>query len=392
MAVQIFKPNLAIIKEQAQKAREYEQARKDQSKFKWGELEVGDNIIRPLPPTNSRGILGKLVGKHYFNGTALSSIKSKTCVAVTNEEVENAVCPICSVGDRILSQYPQLELGRWHRPGSAYFIQAVDRKDTAPTSKIYRLTPAVYNWLVLQVETLLENGVDLTDLNQGMDVKITKIIKQTKRGERTEYDKTLWNLTGVTPITTDQDTLNKILESMQNLDDIWKYPDDEGIADLNKTASDILTHFTRQQYQHPGAAVQVPGTLTQSQVQPVVAAVVTPQVVQQIPQAATPVQAQPAVAQPVAQVQVQPVAAQPALQPVAQDPAPVETPLQVAQQAAASPQQLQPASSAPATDVPACHGGKAPRQDGGVGYDDENETCLMCPHELTCMDACKGAA
>lgn len=409
MAVQLYRPNLDIIRQQAQAAREQEQKRKEDKEFKWGELEEGDNIIRLLPPTNSRGILWKLVAKHYFNKMGLKDLDSNICVAEMFSDVAGVQCATCNQGDRILAQMPQLEIKTWHKPGTSYYVQAVDRKDQKPVARLYRLTPHIKNWLSMQMETLLIDNIDLTDVNTGLDIKITRTTKKTKRGERTEYTPTIWSPRGPTPISPDPAVAQAVLNSMVDPDEIWKYPSDETLADISKTAATIMSYYMKESYKQPGVHVQVPGMSTPQ----------TPMAVAQ------PTPAQPAPAVPYNPVIAQPVAAQapaaPVVLPVAQPPAAVASPprpnipastpaAQVAQQivhlAAGTPpnggltivpqQPVAPGVAAGTrgaspTDKPICFGGAKPRPDGGIGYNDGSEVCLMCPHELICMDTCKAA-
>ena len=403
MPVQIYRPNLDVIREQAQKARDYENNRKGggDSKLAWGNIEEGPNIIRPLPPTNSRGILAKKVAKHYFQGTSLKELVDHPvpCVVSMFPEVPGIGCHICSAGDRILAQFPQLDIKRWHKPGSSYYIQAVDRRDQQPVAKLFKLSSALNNWLTLQMEALLSDGVDLTDINQGCDIRITKTIKKTKRGERTEYDKTLWNLKGLTPLHADPSVVEAILSSMVNPEEIWKFPDDEAIMGFAKVAADIQSFYMKDQYAHKGASLQLPGQRSvpaavshpqsQGMYQPSYAPHTPPPSNGSVTVKSPAPAPQPVVEDVVAKTAQKIVA-------VAQQAAPVQAPPVHAPAPSVprmQPQQarLQMAGSGSPSDRPVCFGGKAPRPDGGIGYDDSSEVCLMCPAELTCADACREA-
>ena len=43
-------------------------------------------------------------------------------------------------------------------------------------------------------------------------------------------------------------------------------------------------------------------------------------------------------------------------------------------------------------DLPNCFGGASPRKDGGTGYTFDSESCLVCPFDAQCGDACTPAA
>lgn len=398
MAVTIYKPNIDVIRQQAQQAREAEQKRKEEGDFRWYTIELGDNVMRLLPPTNSRGLIFKRVCSHYFNDSPFQGkIDKKRCLVQTYEDVPNVTCPICDIGDRILAQRPDMKIDRWHRPGSAYYGQVISRKDTdpLPLAKLVRCTGGVKNWVVQQVEHAWGQGIDITDFNAGLDINIVKSEKQTKRGKRTEYKPAIASLMGPTPVlaqlppnVTLEQAVDRIVNSMYDLDQIWKFPEDEGIAEINKAASDIYTYYMREAYSHPGAQVQVPGTYALPQA-------VTPQQYTQPPaqgfyQPQPPAQIPPNVS-PMTTVQSPQSATPPPAQNVSpQDVAAAATAIAMGQQ----PQlpSIQPATQSSPTDRPVCWGGSSPREDGGTGYDDESEFCLMCPHELTCMDACKAGA
>jgi len=267
--VQIYKPTLDVLKQQAELARKQEEARKSRrgsgsGDFTWGELKEGDNILRVLPPTNSRGELGKRVETHYFFHTPLEKlVDPMRCLVTTHPDVPGVRCAIDAVGDKIKAQFPQLDITRWHRPGAYVYIQAVDRADPVPVAKIYKLAPAVYNWLQIQQETLMMQGVDLTDLFQGVDIKITRTVSQTKGKngkprEQTKYEKTLWSFTGLTPVAPTQDLVNAVVNSMKDLDAVFKYPTDEKLVEFDKGAADIYSFYVKQSFE--GNRTQVAGT------------------------------------------------------------------------------------------------------------------------------------
>lgn len=434
MTVQIFKPNIELIRQQAQKAREAEKVRAEQNGFRWIDITEGDNVFRLLPPTNSKGLFFKKVCNHYFNDTAFEGkIDKQRCITQTYEDMPGAQCPICDYGDRILAQRPDMKIRRWHSPGVAYYGQAISRQDDSPVplARLVRITQGVKNWIDQQLEAAWDQGIDITDFSRGLDINVVRTERATKKGRKmTEYKPAIASLMGPTPVLTTlpegvtlDGAIHQIVESMYDLEQIWQYPDDETLAGINKAASDIYSHYMREAYSHPGATVQVPGTLSTPNVVAPASTLVQelpqPQVMasavqQQLP-ASPPVQAQ------VVQQQVQQPVALPPANPQPQSvAAEAVTPQQVAQAAVAlaqaEPQQIAlaqaepqppvtqqaptttttpPVSASPQTaptDRPACWGGANPRDSGGVGYDDEDENCLMCPHELTCMDACKAGA
>jgi len=404
--VTVYKPNIQVIQQQAAEAREYEKSRKKEGggDLAWGEIKDGENVLRVLPPTDSRGVIGKKVAKHYFNRTAVGDkIPAHLCLARTFPEELGVVCPTCEIGDKLKSQFPQLNLSGWHSPGVAYYVQAVDRLDpeARAIAKLYRFTPVIRNWFVTELESAMQKGIDLTDFQAGIDIKIVKTVstymKNGRQRSTTKYDKTLWSLQGPTPLDPDPNVVQAIVASMKDPDQIWKYPDDAKLAEYHKYAADIMSFYMKKQYETPGVMVNIPGAVSGQ--------VVTPQQVgmhqpQQVPQMAQQVQPQTQTMQQpqVMQPQVQ-AAAQPTQMTIPQT-AQVEQP-QVAQQVMQQSAPMQVEQTGPVgapSDKPPCFGGAAPRSTNakfssipeemdGTGYSDESEMCLTCPSELECMTA-----
>lgn len=423
--VQIYKPNVDMIRQQAQAAKEQEQNRSG-GDFRWGNWEIGENILRVLPPTNSRGLFGKQVGKHYFNNTPLASVVESaiTCLIATFPDHPNVFCSVCQAGDRILQSYPGVKIGRWHKPGVKWYVQGLNRmpKQTAQgpvldlLASIYGFTSALYNWYIQQFESVLKQyQIDISDLKAGIDIKVVHSIEKRKgkgQGEFKKYEPTLWNMTGPGPVFNDEQKIQNLMNSMYDLDEIWKFPNDEMLDGMRKAGTDIIHHYTKKQYENNPQSVQVPGLgmqIQQPMMQPPPAtmqqAVQMPQQVQQMPAQVV----QPQSTMPTAQVQqAMPNPVTVAAAAVAQVlPSPQVMP--VAQVSQVPLTQVQPAQTMPATQVqqptmqqvpvptttpqvgaptdrPACWGGANPRPDGGRFYSSDSEVCLMCPHEMTCME------
>jgi hypothetical protein len=450
MAVTIYKPTLAAVQELAKQARteEASHARGDLTR---GKFVDGANIIRPTPPTNARGILGKKNAKHFFNESPFkNSIEHPmTCVEQMFDSPIGS-CPICTVANNILAQIPDLK-ARWIKPGITQDIQAVDRMDPANphVAKIYSLTPPTYNWLLMQLEELLmlqTGAIDLTDINCGFDVRIMKVQKPIKGGRTmTNYVPGLWPVTGPIPLAPTPEGINQILASLKDLDAIYKYPSDEQLADLHKAASMIQSHYLQAagnmiqvpQFKGTGQVVvpqsyqpaqqqqpvqqyqpqQVQVGFLQQPAQPPVQQYFPQSVQQQLLQLPQPMYVQPVqqVQNPASLTQQNPV--QPAYQqPVQQPPQQVYQPNiskpihpQSVVQAPVAPQPVPQAVAAPVapstplaplpTDKIPCFGGAAPRSqhpgfnklsdDGGVGYGTDSELCLTCKDELKCIEICK---
>lgn len=383
MAVEIYRPNPELLAKMAQEALREEENRKKKSSsggkrgdITWGNIQVGDNFIRVLPSTNSRGTISKRVRKHFFPGdlAAIAGEKAIRCISGTHDDVEGSRCPICDRGDSILAKYPQLDIKRWHIPSNDSYVQAYFINESEHTARVTKITPRVDNWInVNRHKIMTDHGIDITDETRGTTINIVKKVTGSGDKKKTSYEPTFWSPNGPSPLHSDPAVVQKILESMIRLDDLWKYPNDESLAKIHKAAGDLETHYARKQMASTSTSVQVPGVSAVP-----TAPVQTPAVQTQVMQ--TPATQAPVATQTITAQSVAPQAVQ------------VNPALQVVQSAVATAATLPliPTGSAPA-DKPKCFGGASPRSDGGTGYDMDVEECLLCPHEMPCHDACKAA-
>lgn len=437
---QIFKPNIDVIRKQAEEAKKQEEKRKQErdgdNDTRWLDISLGDNVVRLLPSTSASGVPFKKVADHSTRYTNLKDIVPKgRCLVDTYEDMEGVVCPYCEVGDEILSTRPDLKIGGWHRPRVRYYGQFISRAESValPLPRIGGLTPRVKSKFDESILEAYSAQIDITDFFAGVDFSIKKESKQDKNGkDRISYDLQRVGFAGPTPLFQQlppgfdnfEAVIKVITDNMYVLDDIWGFPNDEKIAKLYENADKLREYYLRQtQVQVPRST---PTAVTPQQVyqqqgyqpQPVQQAPV--QVQQPAPVAQAPVQ------QPVQQVQPQQgdfpippqfqVAPQPQA-PQAQTPQPqaYTDPVAAAEAAirsagqhappqAATPVQQPPTASQPALpiveqpatspqDTPACFGGAAPRQGTdpnnpeSFGYGDDDENCLVCAHEIQCVDA-----
>ena len=375
-------------------------------------MQEGVNIFRVRPPTNSRGLIARRVGKHWFGDTSLAKLFEKPlqCLTATHADVEGVVCPIHAAGDRLLAQHPQLKLNRWLNEGNTYQVQVYMKEqggeDVSGTHQagFLRLSGAVHNWLVMEMEDALKRGAWIADLEAGIDVKVTKTTKKVKgRGgkprSQTNYEKSLWNLTGPTPLHVDPAVRELILGSMKNPDEIWKYPEDEKLAELNEASTKIINFYTKKVAEEQVGVGGMVGIVTPQTLADTPAGhLLGGQQIDVAKQTFGPVADGEEVIEGTVEVHGQVVAQttaivnpKPAL-PIADQPAP-----QVVQPQVAQPTPVQQGSEPTPQDRPACFGGAVSRNDGvdpEIGYNEEAEVCLMCKYELSCMDTCanKGAA
>ena len=387
--VTLYKPNLENMKTEVEQTREVEKKKALlRGGLVFGDItEEGPNLMRVLPPTNSRGVLGKKVFKHQYryagaNIRNLLGHDNDLCVAFTHPD-SGITCKICETGSEILADFPQLKLNSWLLPKERDWIQAFDRVDTSYIgAKVYGITPAVYAWLQANVEEAMRSDppVDPTDLQAGLDLKIDKHVSKTQKGSNSftsvKYSPSFWTIHGPTPLHKDPAVVEQVIKSMKNLDDYWKIPDDEGLAAIHKAAADLKHYYMSMA---ASQSVQVPDNIVTG----ALASVSSPK-----PQ------------EPPKQVAAEPVQHSFSLETEVTK-GTVEGPsgqiVATTQAAASAPSTPPPAmfsqgAEPTPTDRPACFAGKAPREDGGMGYDPDSESCLMCKYELQCMEKCKGAA
>lgn len=398
MAVTFYKPDVDVLKAQAEAARKASEEKKRGNDLLWARWATGDNILRLLPSTNTRGELGKKVSKHKFSDAMqkITGVKDVICVL----EMFGQTCKIHDTADKLAAMNPTLDLDRWAAPTTHWFMPGYPRDDAdhPASSLLYRFTPTMRNWVVItQEQILIKHGIDITSLDKGLDIKVSMSEAKSKGGKGfIKYDCSIWSPTGPCPLHSDPAFSQAIIDSVQDVDLIWKIPDDEKHGEILAVAAKIESFYMRKLSAHNapatnGAVWTPPVSQAATSPSPAAASAVThsPQVApQSVP---TPPQIDFSGYGFSSQVESNVV-------PLPQPPSIPKSQLHSVPQQAVTPVAISPHAVPPRSpiDKPQCFGGAAPRNDAakakepdtGIGYCPDSEVCLLCKFELSCMELC----
>lgn len=235
--MQIFKPNMDFFKQEAERINS-QKSENGLPPLNWYEWKK-NNTLRILPAFNSRGFWFKKVSKHY---NVVPKNSSVPCYLATWPG-ESDYCPQCDEMEKIQRKFPEADLSRMN-PGSYYYVNAIDRDNEDAGVFIVRLTPKVYNWLVIQV-TNPKIG-DITDYENGVDITIDVNEKPRKDGKKyVDYKTGMIPNRG--PIFDNDDKMAATLDNLPDLDKIFKFPSDEKIVEHTKI-SKAMSSFLLKKY------------------------------------------------------------------------------------------------------------------------------------------------
>lgn len=330
MQITVHKPNMEVITNEAKRIM-LEGGPGGSGEIKRFDFKEGKNVFRLLPPWSAKGLLFK----KYFTHFQIKPENSVfNCMSTWPDKYDS--CYICEALSKTQAIFPELDLWR-QRQAINYYANVIDRNDEESGVKIARLTPGIYNWLVLQLDDK-EVG-DLSDYESAFDIVVVKTVAYKGGQKNTSYkcDRAV----NRTPLHEDEDTIVAWLSSIYDLDRIVAPPKDETLAEMKGAASRMLTYYQRKSR----GGAEIPA----DEPDPPVREPEPPQ----------------ATRQPVDQSE------NPA--PPASDPGPAET-----------------LSELDPSQYPPCHASldnPQKNQSGTIGFDPIGEDCLTCAFEFACMDA-----
>ena len=212
-------------------------------------IDVGSHYFRILPPWDESNMIAMEVYKHFNCPTSDSTdTEILTCVQKTFPS-SKVSCPICDVIREIEDKVQGVEMKRFKASYKAY-VNAVFRKKMDASGSLVQ-TPDLDDETVYIVP--LSNTVysaigsycldpdvgDITKPDHGFDVKVTR----TGTGfTDTRYAVML--MPGSGPISKDSEIQQQILDSLPKLSDIWKFPDEEEMAGIRKSAGVLASNFS----------------------------------------------------------------------------------------------------------------------------------------------------
>lgn len=316
-------------------------------------FDEGETIARLLPPYNARGRLFCKVVKHW-------SLPPENAILLCLDAMwpeESMQCPTCIALDRIQSKFPKLDLWR-QSPSVQYNGNIIIRGREDEGVFTPNFTEYMYNWIMREMRK--PQVGDVTDIEKGFDLSITKTMKPDKNGKkRTSYSLS-WCPRPV-PLSDDDEKIALWLSSLPDLDKIYQVPSDEYIEKSSKIANAMFAHYVTRyggnqstSYPPTQQVQTVPSTVQQSY---------PTQQMQSSPQQS--VQQQQMQTTPAQQVQSHPSQPLSATDPTAYPPcfAGLDNP--------------EPHAAGPGVDEVAV---------GTIGMSEYLQKCLVCPYDVECED------
>lgn len=396
-----YKPNPDFVRQEAAAARARDEKRRQGGgggtgsgvKINWRDFSLGLNRWRMLPAWNASGKYGRLVARHSFLPPYTNSrgdvIKEQRCLVKTypDHDPQHLRCPFCVAIRQIEKKFPstcERQYAKTNQHVNALFRG--DAEQDLLKTYVLRLPMGTWNWAITTQDQM---GLDFTDIEGGIDIYTTKSGAELA----TNYTNTT-NPYGSTPAVpkevgapgTDAYTraLDVIAAGIVDLDNIFRFPNDEKMAEIAAHAEVFLTTRlgviqNQQGSSRPTAATRAGDASTQ---------VGGPQG-QQAASGAT----QQAATQGAATQGSPSTASGQQASPAAQEASAPAT------QQAATPKQMKGPESRTAITQPGkppCFGGAAPHTEpeleGKVGHQDGVRKCLKCPFEMDCADICAANA
>jgi hypothetical protein len=342
MQVTVHKLNNEYVKNEAAriKAEGDHTGDADLNFYEW---KTGENNLRILPPWSAKGMVFKRVFTHFEIPPEKSVFK---CMLTWPDKFES--CLICDGLDRVQSLFPEMDLGR-QRYTMHYYANVIDRDEEEKGVQVCRFTGSIYNWLVLQMDN--PKIGDITDYEKGYDVVITKTVRPRKKGKGDQIKYSCSFIPNSCPLHESDEAVAKWLSTLFDLDRVFGPLDDDSIAEVQGAASRLITYYQRRARGTGGGASSVGDSGVASE---------------DLPE----------------QRREQPQRRQET--PSGDSPAPGDTSPTDAQTPAENLSDLDPKK------LPTCHASlEAPdaHPDGTFGFNPDMEKCLLCPHEMSCMDA-----
>lgn len=338
MNITVYRPNMDFVAEEARKirlnAKNFED--RDLNFYDWKQNKA-DHVFRILPPWSAKGFVFKKVFAHYNIPPDKAFLN---CAKTWPDTFDD--CFLCQSIDKIQALFPEADLGR-QRSGLNYYANVIDRDAEEAGVQICRFTPKVYNWIQLQMDDVRIG--DVTDYENGYDVKVTKVMKKMgDRAPRPDYTPSF--IPKPCPLHEKEEVVAAWLSTLYDLDRVYRPLTEEELLESKKLASTMLTYYQRRFQSGP-----IPGL-----------SVVDDDGGDESLQASEP--------------------AQPSRS--ADPPRGAPSPQSGDREAAKGLERLNP------QELPLCHASLgAPRAhaDGSYGFKPDEEMCLLCPYEVACMDA-----
>jgi len=180
----------------------------------------GRNVIRILPPVGNMEFFFQPVGRHYMPPDGKKAVY---CPNFTSDG--DLPCPVCELVND-LKAAGEKKMADELRMRRSFWMNVVNREDEKGGVKIF--TPGII--VFGEISSLISDPDygDVTDVLNGYDI----IVEKSGSGRDTEYH--VKPRPKVTPITEDDDELQKLLEAAQDLTYTELSDDPEEDSELQK--------------------------------------------------------------------------------------------------------------------------------------------------------------
>lgn len=211
--------------------------------FKW---EVGDNVVRILPPYSAKGLVFKKRIQH-FNLPPEGDIAF--CLR-TWDSFDS--CFICDKIAELHSQFPGvIDTGRQDAVDS-YLCNLIDRANEAAGPQIGSFSARQYNWVMQQLND--RRIGDITDVDEGFDIKVTKTVTRKRNRDTTRYVETL--MPRPCTLHDNPEIAEAWVSKIWDLDKVVKEPDDEWLLGIKASANALYKSFSSRQTRSETAEVR----------------------------------------------------------------------------------------------------------------------------------------
>ncbi len=318
----------------------------------WYNIVMGDTIVRFMPPWSTTGVPFWRQSKHWD----VPPEKTRAYCLTQTWPKKAELCYHCDELDQIVAQFPDKSVGR-QRASSQYLANAVIRECPKEGTKleekgshIITLTDGMYNWLIEQLKNP-KIGPLVFDVEKGCDLKITKSQSTRKDGKKqTKYAMTF--MPGVSALHEDPKVIEEWCSKIVELDKIIKYPNDEDLIKAKAQASQMGAWFLRR-FRDDQAA----DDSDDQKEDEVVVGSAESRVDESSPSEAEKT---------------------------------AEKSVELKKQPVKSDKMKSMQEEAPGDEFPACFAGydkPVAHEDGSLGFNEELEKCMLCPHEMRCTAA-----
>jgi hypothetical protein len=190
--------------------------------FNWWKPNFGNNTIRVLPPTDEENALFYYeTARHQIDEDWFYCLKYKK-----DADGKTHKCPACDARKKLFRSEDKglVAIAKKLKAKKQYMMNIIDRKAEDPT-QVFLYAPGVKLWTKM-VQTMLNNDIDITDVENGYDFLVMKEEgAKTEKGTFPSYDNSEAKRKS-SPLSDDPKVSKKILDARLDLESIPKFEDE----------------------------------------------------------------------------------------------------------------------------------------------------------------------